>query len=242
MRKSHQDRYYLETEGDNFFHRNFSGKKLPELRDTKVTLLEHIQEARIQFERVLEYGCNYGDLLNYFKHYGLAIECVGIEASRAAVNFGKKRYADSLQIVHGTLADNPLNNNTSKQNYFDLVIVDDVFGWVSRETLLQSVTNIDSVLKDGGHLFIRDFLPDKRVKNSNHHVANGDVFNYKVPGSHAGIFLACGTYDVVWQKTYYDDTEMSVGYRSDNPFNYRWTDVVLKKSYRDNFQESQRLL
>jgi SAM-dependent methyltransferase len=241
MKISDQDEYYRNKEGDDFFRRNFRGKELPELRPAKKVIAENLRASGIKFQSVLEYGCNYGDLLHFLRKEGLAEECRGVEASEEAVAFGRERYGSEIVLERGTIADNAVNDSEAFANHFDLAIIDDVFGWVSRQTILSSVANIDNMVADGGYVFIRDFWPDKRVKNRNHHVKDGDVFNFKVPGSHAQLFLATGMYEIHWQKVYFDDIGMSTGYKSDNPFNYRWTDIILKKSYQGFFWESKAL-
>jgi SAM-dependent methyltransferase len=240
MKHSTQDDHYLRKEGDSFFNRNFKDKSLPELRNNKKALLERIQKAKIEFSTVLEYGCCYADLLALLQaKHGKKV--VGVEASRKAVAFCRSRYGKAFPIFHGTIADNGVNRSAKYNGYFDLVIVDDVFGWVSRETLLQSAANIDAAIKENGHLLIRDFYPDRRIKNRNHHVKGAEVFNFKVPGSHASLFLATGMYETVFQQTYYDDIGMSTGYQCDNAFNYRWTDVILRKSAAGYFIESKKI-
>jgi len=241
MKNSKQDDYYLNVEGDSFFQRNFKDKEVPEIRPTKKIIYDEIKQCNIQFKKVLEYGGNYGDLLNYLKKNEKIDEVICIDASNEALEFGKKIYGDSIEFVHGTISDNKINNESNFQNYFDLIIIDDVFGWVSRETLLQSISNIDNLLSDGGYLFIRDFYPNKLIKNQNHHVNEGFVYNYKIPNSHAGIFLSSGIYDVEWQKIFFDDIGMSTNYKSDNRFIYRWTDIILKKSYSENFSEIKQI-
>ena len=64
MKKSKQDDYYLKIEGNCFFQRKFKDKKVPELRPTKQIIYDEIKQSKIKFNRVLEYGGNYGDLLN----------------------------------------------------------------------------------------------------------------------------------------------------------------------------------
>ena len=235
MKKSKQDTHYFEHEGDNFFKRNFAGKTPPQLRGPKVSILEQILSAGKSFPRVLEYGCNYGDLLNRFLELGVSTYCVGVEASSSAIAFGRELYADRVVFHHGTIAENPINQAGEARAEFDLIIVDDVFGWVSRETIFESVANIHGVLADGGLLFIRDFLPNGKAKNPNHHVADGSVFNFKVPGSHSTLFLASGSYEVVWQRTFMDQTSMSANYKSKREFESRWADTVLKKSLTGYF-------
>ena len=240
MKVSKQDNYYLDFEGDSFFERNFKDKDLPELRIGKQAILENIQNSKIEFNNVLEYGCCYADLLyllktKYNKHV------IGVEASAKAIEFSKAKYNDSFLLVHGTISDNEINKTAKYNGYFDLVIIDDVFGWVSRDTLFQSLANIDSMVKDGGYIFIRDFCPDRRIKNRNHHVTNTEIFNFKVPGSHASLFIDSGMYEIVFQKTYYDDIGISTSYKCDNTFNYRWTDVILQKSLSNYFNESKKV-
>jgi len=239
MKVSGQDNYYLHKEGDSFFERNFKNKDVPELRIGKQVILENIQKSKIEFNNVLEYGCCYADLLAFFKtKYNKNV--VGVEASSQAIKFCKTQYNNSFPVIHGTIADNDVNRNPEYNGYFDLVIIDDVFGWVSRATLFESLANIDAMVKDGGYVFIRDFYPDRRIKNKNHHVTDAEVFNFKVPGSHSALFLASGMYETVFQQTYYDDIGISTTYKCDNSFNYRWTDVILQKSFSSYFNESQK--
>ena len=196
-------------------------------------IADHLAKAGIERpQRVLEFGCNFGDLLAYYARQG-ALECYGVEASAAAKNFGNSLYQGAISIHHGTVADNPVCEDLGNEGRFDLVIIDDVFGWISRETLFQSISNIDKMVADDGVIFIRDFLPNKRVRNRNHHIKDSDVFNYKVPGSHASIFLASGVYETEFQVSFFDGLGISTSYKCDNPFNYRWTDVVLKSLTRN---------
>ena len=45
-------------------------------------------------------------------------------------------------------------------------------------------------------------------------------------------------YEERWSRVYYDDVGMSTGYKSENPFIYRWTDTVLTKSTANYFEEN----
>ena len=240
LKKSKQDEFYLNTEGDDFFKRNFANKETPDLRLNKKIIYDEIKESGISYKTVLEFGGNYGDLLYNMKKNNDATECFNVEASKDAIQFGQKKFKDEVNFVHGTIADNEITNNEKFEKYFDLIIIDDVFDWVSRETIFQSITNIDNLLKDGGFLFIRDFYPDKNTKNQNHHVKDGFVYNFKVENSHAGIFLGTGIYEIEWQKIFFDKIGISTSYKCDNLFNYRWIDVILKKSYTDFFSQSKQ--
>jgi len=230
-----QDDYYLNKEGDDFFSRNFEGKEVPKLRPNKETILDCIVNSKIEFTSVIEFGCNYGDLLNYFSEE-LSKTSVGIEASNKAVNQGRKLYGSNIELHHGIITDNAISNNHNNDALFDLAIVDDVFSWVSRNTILQSIANVDRAIKDGGFLFVRDFKPHKFTKNRNHHISDSEVYNFKVIGSHFQILLATGMYEIVSENIYYDKS-MSGAYKCDNSFNFRWSDVVLQKKCTDYFDD-----
>jgi SAM-dependent methyltransferase len=234
--KSAQDRHYLEVEGDAFFARNFADADPSILRPGKRRIAEAIEAAGVVPKRVLEFGCNYGDLLEHYAREHSA-EAIGVEASGAAVAFGRKAYGDCIRLEHGTLADNAISADEAARASFDLVVVDDVLCWVSRETLLQSIANIDAAISDGGFLFLREFLPLANQRNRNHHVdpSQADVYCYKPAAPHYKIFTATGTYEVIWQQVWMDRQDGWLKREGRDAFESRWSDVVLRKSYSDYF-------
>ena len=62
----------------------------------------------------------------------------------------------------------------------DLTIVNDVFCWISRETLFQSINNIDRTLKVMADFLIRDFYPEKFTANPISTSGDYSVYCYKV--------------------------------------------------------------
>ena len=230
MRSATQDRHYLEREADDFFFRNFRDADPTALRKAKRGIAAAIEEAGIRPTRVLEFGCNYGDLLNHYAEVHGA-QCYGVEPSQAAVEFGRSAYGDRVHLERGTLAAFPLQARDDFRHAFDLVIVEDVFCWVSRETLFQSIANVDDALGEGGALFIREFLPQRNERNRNHHVETQDVYCYKPSAPHARMFTASGMYDVVWQKTWIDPEDPWVREGGRPAFESRWCDTVLRKSF-----------
>lgn len=230
MKSARQDEVYLQQEGDAFFDRNIKSLQFEGLRPGKRKILAFIEAAQIKPRRVLEYGCNVGDLLAHFAGQPGCESAVGVEVSQKAIDEGRRRFGTAIRLERGTIADNAVNGDGGNAGGFDLVVIDDVFCWVSRPTLLQSVANVDDMVADGGYLFIRDFYPKEQVANRNHHVSSGDVFCFKVPGSHTGIFLATGLYQIVSQAIY-DDVQMSLSkFASGRRFEQRWADTILQKS------------
>jgi SAM-dependent methyltransferase len=232
MRDSVQDRHYVAAEADAFFERNHARADPSQLRPHKQRIADALAEAGVRPQRVLEYGCGYGDLLDHFART-LGAECVGVEPSRRAVELGTKHYGERVRLVQGTIADNVVNAEVSSQRHFDLVLVDDVFCWVSRETLFQSVANIDDVLADGGALFVREFYPLANRRNRNHHVKDEEVYCHKPAALHASMFSASGVYAVIAQRVWMDAKDAWVSGAARDPFESRWSDAILRKSYAD---------
>ena len=224
-----QDEHYLAAEADAFFERNREHFDPSALRATKRKILDQLAGCAPPPRRVLEFGCNYGDLL---AHYATANDAraVGVEPSGKAVAFGREHFGDAIDLHVGTIADNPITRDPANRGAFDLVIVDDVLCWVSRETIFESIAAIDAMLADGGHLFLREFLPLKSSRNRNHHVEGEDVWCYKPSGPHATMFTAAGTYAVVSQTIELDTEDAWVRERERDAFESRWQNAVLRKS------------
>lgn len=236
MKTSIQDRRYLEVEADDFFVRNFSNADPTTLRPPKRRIVAQLDACGITPKKILEYGCNYGDLLAHYGEREGAL-AYGVEPSAQAVAFGKRAYGERVTLYQGTMADNPLALDPRFHDFFDLVIVDDVFCWVSRETLFQSIANLDEMLAPGGHLFVREFAPLANRRNRNHHIDQGDVFCFKPRGPHSTIFTASGCYEIVWQEISMDRCDAWLTRAGADAFEARWADTLLRKSYVDYFTE-----
>lgn len=234
VRDAVQDRRYLEGEGDDFFRRNFAGADPAVLRPLKAAIASELAEAGVEPRRMLEFGCNYGDLLHHYAATTGA-ECYGVEPSAEAIAFGRRAYGERIELVRGTIASHPLRDDPALRHAFDLVVVDDVFCWVARETLFQSIASIDDALAEGGVLFVREFLPLRNQRNRNHHIPDEAVYCYKASASHARIFSASGIYEVLWQKTWIDRGDAWVQRVGRDPFESRWCDTILRKSYSDYY-------
>jgi len=237
MRSSPQDRSYLDAEADAFYARNLRGADPAVLRPAKRVLAGHIAAAGVRPRRVFEVGCSHGDLLYHYVRRGGALEAAGVEPSAEAVRRGREAFGDAVRLEQGTLADNPVSRDPASRGRFDLVVVEDVLCWVSRETLFQSVANLDDALAEEGFLYLREFLPRTSRRNRNHHVGTGEVWCYKPAGPHYRMFTASGVYTVVWQRVWTDEGDPWVRERGADPSEARWMDVLLRKSVRRGFDE-----
>jgi SAM-dependent methyltransferase len=78
---------------------------------------------------------------------------------------------------------------------FDLVIVNFVFHWIDRANPLQSVAEVDRMVRDGGLLIIGDFHPSNRLRVPYDHLENHEVHTYKQ--DYAEAFFSSGLYHPV---------------------------------------------
>ena len=234
MHTSPQDTHYLTVEADAFHERNHATVDPHTLRDYKRKILARLDKAGVNPKRMIEFGCAYGDLLNHYTvEHGT--ETFGVEPSAKAVELGVRAYKSRVKLMQGTIADNAIVADPGNHGTFDLVVVDDVFCWVSRETLFQSIANIDALLAEGGFLYIQEFFPLHQKRNPNHHVTDQEVFCYKPRGPHMAMFTASGVYEIIYQEISLDKNDKWVKDAAKPPFESRWSNVVLRKSVRDYF-------
>jgi len=219
-----QDEVYKTIEADQFFARNkYDFSQLP---PKKKTLIDNYVDllAEEKVDTVFEVGCHIGDLLNYAGQLFNSRKRVGIEPSQLAVKQGEDLFPKN-EYITGVIAE--LSEIVDFAS--DLTIINDVFCWISRETLFQSINNIDRTLKVGGRLLIRDFYPEKFTANPNKHVPDHSVYCYKVPGSHGQLFLDSGKYKLIRSKVF-DGSELSLSkHEFESSFEDRWVEMFMIK-------------
>ncbi|MBU2264793.1 class I SAM-dependent methyltransferase [Patescibacteria group bacterium] len=193
-----QEKIFFNTEGDNWFVRN--NKKIGAVKISQDLPLFLMEKYSLQPKKILEIGCSNGWRLNEInKRYHS--RCFGIEPSLRAISDGRKKYKKIL-FKRGLVHNLPLND----KNKFDLIIVNFVLHWVSRELLFKAIAEIDRVLVKGGHLIIGDFLPDYPVSNFYHHLPDKVVYTYKLDYAH--LFLDSAFYRIVAQLTFDHKSEL----------------------------------
>lgn len=179
----YQDNIFLDYEGDNWFNRNSECLGGASKHDP---ILNMIRLYNIIPHDVLEIGASNGWRLHEINEtYGS--KCTAVEPSELAVRNGKKRYP-KVEFYRNVASDLPFDEGQK----FDLIIMNFVFHWISRERLFKSVYEIDRVLNDGGFLIIGDFLPNNPSKVNYHHIKDRQVWTYKQ--DYACIFESSGIY------------------------------------------------
>lgn len=160
----------FKTEGDQWFQRN--QKALEPTRND--VCMRYLTSLPLSGKRVLEVGTSNGYRLARLAELGA--ECSGTDISAEAVADGTKRFP------HITLSCAPSHDLSAfEDGSFDLVLVSFVLHWVDRSKLLQTVAEIDRVLKEGGFLVIQDFDPPEQYRTDYHHLPGQNVFTYKQP-------------------------------------------------------------
>ena len=194
-----QDIFYSKFESDFFFDRwEKKNKKFniirPQSRETLKVLSNNIKLNNLN---VLEVGCFIADKLNYLKeNYNCKI--YGLEPSLKACKYSKKNY--KINIENSTLFYSSLNNFNTNKGKFDLIILDDVLNWMSRQYIIHTLALIDHLISNTGYIFIKDYFPNFSYSNKNHHWPNEDIRSYKYQNGYSSLFTNIGTYSIVYSR------------------------------------------
>jgi len=181
-----QDALFSQDEGDAWFQRNrhlYYAERDPILR----TLIFQ----KIHPRAVLEIGASSGARLAEIQQRYQA-KAVAVEPSEAAVAEGQKSFP-KIQFFISTAKSLPLPDET-----YDCVIVNAVFHWIDRKSLLGSIAEIDRVLTPNGHLLIGDFAPYSPKKVRYHHRPDLEIYTFKQ--DYSAIFLATAGYILLSQQ------------------------------------------
>lgn len=179
-----QDDIFFKKEADAWYARNESALT-PETRRNSNDFVEKlICKHHLHPKQVLDVGASNGWRLEAMRRTRPRAQYTGVEPSAKAITAGKKQFP-KIELKRGVAAKLPVADTS-----FDLVLAVFMFHWVARDTLLQSVAEIDRVLADGGYLIVSDFLPRQPRKIPYQHRAG--VFTWKA--DYGALFEASGNY------------------------------------------------
>ncbi len=149
--------------------------------------LRLVKKIKPRPRQVLEVGASNGfRLAEIQKRYQSRV--TALEPSAQAIADGRKRFP-KIRFVKGVGHKLPFTDGA-----FDLVIVYFVFHWIDRRNLLKTASELDRVLKPGGHLILGDFLPASPARIRYHHLRNKEVFTYVQ--NYPALFLASNLYSL----------------------------------------------
>lgn len=200
------------NESDAYFERN--KEHLPKKSDDRA--LEYFKNFHLSSsEKVLDIGCFTGFHLEWIREE-FGCDCYGIEPSKKAIDYGKKKYPRlSLRVGFAHELD------YYEEKSFDVVMIRGTLCLVGREVLLKCVEQIDRILKENGRLIIEDFDPMSALRTQWRHLPGKEVYCYKQP--YWEIFTASHLYHT----TYVEEglLEPTEGYETRNLFKF----VVMQK-------------
>lgn len=189
-----QDKVFSDFEGDRWFECN---RRTLNAFDASADLpLKLIGLYGFTPERVLEIGAANGFRLAAI-HQSTGAEVVAVEPSAQAVLNGKASFP-FITFIRATASAVPLRES------FDLVIVNLVFHWIDRQSLLRAVAEVDRLVREGGYLLLGDFYPANQLQVRHHPLKNRELYIYKQ--NYAATFLASGLYHPVSLVTAEDST------------------------------------
>ena len=164
-----QDEIFKKEEADRWFERNKES-----LVPKEDLIIKIIRDYRLldKASKVLEVGSSNGFRLAKI-HEEFGSKVFAIEPSKKAVEDGKSKW-DFITFYQSTIAEFEENKHFLG---FDLIIVNSVFHWIDRSSLLLSIAKVDRMLKWGGHLILGDFQTPIPIKRKYHH--REGVFTYK---------------------------------------------------------------
>ena len=223
---SFQDKFYKNKEANAFFKRHELKLNNNVLRNNKHEILKILKsKINLDNKKVLEVGCFVGDLLYYIKK-NHKCNVFGIEPSSLACKYAKKKFALSLE--NNTFDQSTISLLTKKNSEkFDLIIVEDVLSWIDRSLIFKTLASLDWLLKPNGHIFLRDFAPNKSFAVKNHHCKTKKIYNFKQSFGHKSYFLMSGKYVSLYTKT--TSTSKYQLVKSSNKDSLIWNDSIIKK-------------
>lgn len=176
---------FSTQDADAWYRRN--KHKLGVSEDPVITTLTDF--GIIPHGRVFEFGCANGWRLKcLWELFDNSIECWGSEISQDACRDADKRIKLNMEPAIASC---------------DMVIMGFVLYLVQPENLLYWAHYANSILKDGGHLVIYDFLPDHPYSRIFEH--NPELRSRKM--DHAALWLANPAYSIAARRTMGDEDD-----------------------------------
>lgn len=160
MKDKKQKEVFLDSEGDNWYHRNkefnYKNEGKNDLLLGEITSFVPLQNHPLQ---VLEIGCGNGWRLKVLQELGYQVS--GIDPSHAAIEDAKKL---GLEVFVSTADELPF-----KEKQFDVVVFGFCLYLCDREDLFKISSEANRVLKKQGYIFILDFYAKNEITNDYHH-------------------------------------------------------------------------
>lgn len=157
-------------ESDNYTKRaiDLHHDKLYESNDKKEfvdvayhTISKFVKEPKA----ILDVGCAFGASIYALKDKFLSTEFYGIDPGKKSIEIANENLkSERVYFINGFSHQLPYEDNK-----FDVIIFSMVLQWIPRRYLIQTLAEVDRVLKTGGVVFIQEFLTNKPVTSQSRH-------------------------------------------------------------------------
>ena len=155
----------------------------------KHPVVNAIKKNKIKSKKLLEIGCSTGFVLKKISSLTNA-KCYGIDASRKAINDGKKLFKD-IKLFHGIIEESKL-----KKEKFDLIILGFFLFLMPPNKILDLFNIVDNMLKINGQIIIYDMHNIGFKKKNYKHNINLSTFRWDFKN----VFLSLPYYKLVHKK------------------------------------------
>jgi ubiquinone/menaquinone biosynthesis C-methylase UbiE len=226
MNQMSQNKFFQNGEGDAWFKRNHDHiQDVSQVIDSPDVhyMLEAIRPFASRINHVLEIGCSNGVKLEAICSHFDAVG-VGIEPSQIAVEAGNNREKTAkCELIVGTGEKLPFDSAS-----FDLVYFAFCLYLFERNTLMQSLSEADRVLKPGGFLVITDFDPGFHHKKHYSHLQG--LFSYKQDYAsfyrQSGLYYSVGKHSFSHSAAFFDESpdervSTNILYKETDPYPIR---------------------
>lgn len=167
-----QKKIFLNGEGDKWFLRNRKVLKTKTYENDILCInIDRLLKLKSKKKILcLEVGCADGTRLNLIKKKFKKIKVIGVDPSKKAIIFGKKKFG--IPLYRGTA-----DNLKIKKNSVDILIYGFCLYLCDEEDYENISNNADKVLKKNGILIIYDFF--SKLPKFNIYKHNEKVNSYK---------------------------------------------------------------
>ena len=118
-------------------------------------------------------GCAYGSVLNSLSLKYEGANFVGVDPGQNSIRIAKKNCAKkNVKFIVGHSHNLPVEDKS-----IDVVILRMVLQWIPRSKIIQTIGEVDRILKDNGVIYLQDFFPNRPITSISRH--NNEVFIFK---------------------------------------------------------------
>lgn len=157
------------------------------------------EDLNIALGKVLDIGCAYGATSIELAKLYPGASFIGIDPGKESIALAETH---STQLANCIFTLGHSHNIDMPENSVDVIILRMVLQWVPRKFLLQTIAEIDRVLRPGGIIWLQEFSPALPITSKSKH--NNEVMVFKQ--KYENLFLSLPWYQCLYKKVITQDT------------------------------------